>query len=81
MAKLLRRPTKVVCFYCNSKVDPKDPRHFKCHVCGCMNHYDANGEIMSDEPAMHDEKMNMKSFAKRGTYSLISLFAMCSTPK
>ena len=66
MAKLLRRPTRVVCFYCNTQVDPKDPRNFRCSACGCWNRYDASGEIMSDEPAMHDEKMNARSFAKRG---------------
>ncbi|KAG6381036.1 hypothetical protein JVT61DRAFT_5432 [Boletus reticuloceps] len=34
--------------------------------------FDANGEIMSDEPAMHDENLNASSFAKRGLSSLHS---------
>ncbi|KAF7796396.1 hypothetical protein EIP86_007573 [Pleurotus ostreatoroseus] len=66
MSKLLRRPTRIECFYCGTQADPRDPRTFRCHACGCWNRYDARGEIMSDEPAMHDEKMNMRSFAKRG---------------
>ncbi|KAJ3551447.1 hypothetical protein NM688_g4696 [Phlebia brevispora] len=67
MPTLLRRPTRVVCFYCNTQVDPRDPRNFRCLECGCWNRYDKNGEIMSDEPAMHDEKLNVKSFAKRAS--------------
>lgn len=71
MSKLLRRPTRVECFYCSTQLDPRNPRNFRCYACGCWNRYDANGEIMSDEPAMHDEKMNMRSFAKRGEHALI----------
>lgn len=66
MSGLLRRPTKVICFFCQSEVQPRDPRSFRCSQCSCWNRYDARGEIVSDEPAMHDESMNTRSFAKRG---------------
>lgn len=73
MSKLLRRPTRQTCFFCNSEVLPKDPRSFRCPQCGCWNRYDANGEIMSDDPAMHDESLNTRSFAKRGSRPCNSL--------
>lgn len=73
MSKLLRRPTRVECFYCQSQVDPRDPRSFRCPECHCWNRYDAHGEIISDEPAMHDENLNSKSFARRGMSAYIHL--------
>ena len=68
MAPLLRRATRVSCFFCQSALDPppQNPRSFVCPQCACWNRYDARGDIMSDEPAMHDESLNRKSFAKRG---------------
>lgn len=56
------------CFFCQSHINPppRDSRNFKCPHCQCWNRYDARGEIISDEPAMHDAGMNAKSFAKRG---------------
>ena len=64
----LRRTTPT-CFYCLSAPSPTpvDPRAFRCPHCGCWNRYDANGEILSDEPAMHDENLNTASFARRGS--------------
>ncbi len=38
-------------------------------ACKCWNRYAANNEIISDEPAMHDENLNARSFAKRGVCS------------
>ncbi|KAG9314228.1 hypothetical protein JVU11DRAFT_5015 [Chiua virens] len=65
--RFLRRSSTFACFFClSTPSSPLDPRSFRCPHCGCWNRYDANGEIMSDEPAMHDEKMNASSFAKRG---------------
>ncbi|EPQ60514.1 hypothetical protein GLOTRDRAFT_68209 [Gloeophyllum trabeum ATCC 11539] len=71
MAPLLRRPTSVTCFFCNSAITPlpQNPRNFRCPHCTCWNRYDAHGEIMSDEPAMHDETLNKKSFSKRASPS------------
>lgn len=68
MAPLLRRATRVSCFFCQSAPDPPplNPRSFVCPQCACWNRYDARGDIMSDEPAMHDESLNRRSFAKRG---------------
>ena len=56
------------CFFCQSHINPspRDPRNFKCPHCQCWNRYDTRGEIISDEPAMHEPGMNTKSFARRG---------------
>jgi hypothetical protein len=64
----LKRTSNLTCFFCQSTLSPTpiNPRSFRCPHCSCWNRYDTNGEIMSDEPAMHDEKLNTKSFAKRG---------------
>ncbi|KAH8099413.1 Ima1 N-terminal domain-containing protein [Cristinia sonorae] len=66
MSKLLRRHTRVACFFCQSEANPRDPRAFICASCHCWNRYDSNGELISDEPAMHDERLNARSFARRG---------------
>ena len=68
MPPIFRHASSTVCFFCRSTIKPAppDPRSFRCSHCDCWNRYDANGEIMSDEPAMHDESLNSKSFAKRG---------------
>jgi hypothetical protein len=65
----LRRTGNLTCFFCLSAVSPApaDARSYRCPHCGCRNRFDANGEILSDEPAMHDEKLNATSFAKRGS--------------
>jgi len=64
----LRRASNLTCFFCLSAVSPApvDTRSYRCPHCGCWNRFDPNGEILSDEPAMHDEKLNASSFAKRG---------------
>lgn len=69
MSKLFRRNSTVSCFFCNSSITPlpRNPRSFRCPHCDCWNRYDTSGEIISDEPSMHDENLNAKSFAKRGT--------------
>ncbi|KII93775.1 hypothetical protein PLICRDRAFT_101031 [Plicaturopsis crispa FD-325 SS-3] len=66
-----RRPSNVSCFFCQSTVSPmpQNPRSFRCPHCSCWNRYDAHGEIMSDEPAMHEESLNVRSFAKRASPS------------
>ncbi|KDQ63445.1 hypothetical protein JAAARDRAFT_120821 [Jaapia argillacea MUCL 33604] len=71
MASLIRRPTSVSCFFCNTPIVPlpQNPRSFRCPHCQCWNRFDANGDIMSDEPAMHDEALNARSFAKRASPS------------
>lgn len=68
----LFRPSQVSCFFCQQSISPlpRDPRSFRCPHCTCLNRYDSNGEIMSDEPAMHDEALNSRSFAKRGERTL-----------
>ncbi|KAI0316624.1 Ima1 N-terminal domain-containing protein [Amylostereum chailletii] len=69
MSTLLRRPPRVTCFFCQTSLSPapQNPTSFLCPHCSCWNRYDANGEIMSDDPAMHDETLNNKSFARRAS--------------
>jgi hypothetical protein len=64
----LFRPPQISCFFCQQAISPapRDPRAFRCPHCTCLNRYDSQGEILSDEPAMHDETLNSRSFAKRG---------------
>jgi hypothetical protein len=63
------------CFFCHSTVsNPRDPSNFRCTTCGCLNRYDAFGEIVSSEPAMFDETLNSRSFSRRGP-----LFAMSTS--
>ncbi|KAF9479720.1 hypothetical protein BDN70DRAFT_858067 [Pholiota conissans] len=70
MPALFRRHSNVQCFFCQSPIPfPADIRNFKCSACGCWNRYDEKGEIVSDEPAMHEERLNSKSFAKRASPS------------
>ncbi|KAH7912996.1 Ima1 N-terminal domain-containing protein [Hygrophoropsis aurantiaca] len=71
MPPFFRRSSNVSCFFCQSSITPSpaNPRSFRCPHCSCLNRFDANGEILSDEPAMHDEAMNAKSFAKRASPS------------
>jgi hypothetical protein len=67
MSALFRRHSNVQCFFCNSTIPiPQNPRNFRCSACGCWNRYNEKGEILSDDPAMHQEHLNRKSFAKRG---------------
>ncbi|KAF8560218.1 hypothetical protein OG21DRAFT_1452054 [Imleria badia] len=65
----LRRTGNLTCFFCLSAVGSAlvDTRSYRCPHCGCWNRFDANGEIISDEPAMHDENLNATSFAKRAS--------------
>ena len=74
MRTLLRRPTRALCFFCQTSISPPPPQplSFLCPHCACWNHYDANGNILSDDPAMHDESLNGRSFARRGASSLSS---------
>ncbi|CAA7258632.1 unnamed protein product [Cyclocybe aegerita] len=66
MPALFRRQSNIQCFFCNSAIPiPVNTRNFKCPSCACWNRYDERGEIISDEPAMHDEHLNSRSFAKR----------------
>ncbi|KAH9950432.1 Ima1 N-terminal domain-containing protein [Amylocystis lapponica] len=69
MSKIFRQHSAVSCFYCQSTISPipRNPRSFRCPHCDCWNRYDATGEIVSDEPAMHDENMNTRSFARRAS--------------
>lgn len=64
---------QTTCFFCQSHINPppRDPRNFKCPHCQCWNRYDARGEIISDEPAMHEAGLNAKSFARRGELLLL----------
>ena len=66
MPTLFRRHSNIQCFFCQSPDLYLNPHNFKCTSCGCWNRYDNHGEIISDEPAMHEEHLNFKSFAKRG---------------
>ena len=66
MPTLFRRHSNIQCFFCQSQGLHLNPHNFKCTSCGCWNRYDNHGEIISDEPAMHEEHLNSKSFAKRG---------------
>ncbi|PPQ63003.1 hypothetical protein CVT24_006109 [Panaeolus cyanescens] len=76
MSKLFRRHSNLQCFFCQSSVSfPLNVRDFKCPECSCWNRYDSKGEIISDEPAMHDEAMNYLSFAKRGSLYCCSIMA------
>ncbi|KAF9455088.1 hypothetical protein P691DRAFT_792180 [Macrolepiota fuliginosa MF-IS2] len=69
MPPLFRRHSNIICFFCQTPASPlpKNPRNFRCTTCSCWNRYDANGEILSDEPAMHDETLNKQSFARRAS--------------
>ncbi|KAH8998834.1 Ima1 N-terminal domain-containing protein [Lactarius hatsudake] len=69
MTALLLRQPRTLCFFCQSLVSPPPPQplSFLCPHCGCWNRYDANGDILSDDPAMHDEALNLKSFARRAS--------------
>ncbi|PPQ64508.1 hypothetical protein CVT26_002047 [Gymnopilus dilepis] len=68
MPALFRRQSNIQCFFCQSPLPiPANIRNFKCSSCGCWNRYDERGEIISDEPAMHQEHLNSKSFAKRAS--------------
>ncbi|KAJ7492776.1 Ima1 N-terminal domain-containing protein [Mycena latifolia] len=65
---LRRRSNNVTCYFCNSASLPRDPTHFRCPYCNCLNRW-VDGNIVSDEPAMHDENLNSKAFSKRGAPS------------
>ncbi|KAN0121670.1 Ima1 N-terminal domain containing protein [Russula decolorans] len=69
MSTFLRRTTPTVCFFCQTTISPPPPQplSFNCPHCSCWNHYDANGDILSDDPAMHDETLNRRSFARRAS--------------
>ncbi|KAI6162079.1 Ima1 N-terminal domain-containing protein [Pisolithus thermaeus] len=69
----------VSCFFCQSRVTPNDLRSFRCPQCNCWNRYDANGEIMSDEPAMHDETLNATSNRFPSTYATGQFCHTCQT--
>ncbi|KDR85360.1 hypothetical protein GALMADRAFT_54086 [Galerina marginata CBS 339.88] len=70
MPALFRRQSNIQCFFCRSPIHiPVNLRNFKCPSCACWNRYDEKGEIISDEPAMHEEAMNSRSFAKRASPS------------
>jgi hypothetical protein len=75
MGTFLRRTTPTVCFFCQTTISPPPPQplSFHCPYCSCWNHYDPNGDILSDDPAMHDESLNRRSFARRGPSSLSSI--------
>ena len=75
MSALLLRQPRTLCFFCQSLISPppKQPLSFFCPHCRCWNRYDDNGDILSDEPAMHDENLNRKSFARRGAHSLFCI--------
>ncbi|KAJ7706350.1 Ima1 N-terminal domain-containing protein [Mycena rosella] len=66
---MLRRRSNVSCFFCNSAISlPRDPTNFRCPYCNCLNRW-VDGNIVSDEPAMHDENLNSRAFSKRGAPS------------
>ncbi|KAI1788778.1 Ima1 N-terminal domain-containing protein [Ganoderma leucocontextum] len=69
MSGLFKQPSAVFCFYCQSGVTPipRNPRLFQCPHCDCWNSYNAKGEIVSDDPAMHEENCNTSSFARRAS--------------
>jgi Ima1 N-terminal domain len=80
MSRLLRRKTRIVCFFCQTTISPPplQPLSFLCPHCTCWNRYDLNGDILSDDPAMHDETLNRKSFARRGASCLSSCLSSLS---
>ncbi|KAF8213217.1 Ima1 N-terminal domain-containing protein [Mycena galopus ATCC 62051] len=62
---MLRRRSNISCYFCNSPISlPKDPTNCKfiCPYCNCLNRW-VNGQIVSDEPAMHDESLNPRAFS------------------
>ncbi|KAH9937043.1 Ima1 N-terminal domain-containing protein [Fomitopsis serialis] len=69
MSKIFKQHSSVICFFCQSIISPipRNPRSFRCPHCDCWNRFDPNGEIISDEPAMHDENLNTQSFARRAS--------------
>ncbi|EGO30539.1 hypothetical protein SERLADRAFT_454848 [Serpula lacrymans var. lacrymans S7.9] len=71
MPALFCRLSCVNCFFCQSSVNPlpTNLKNFRCPHCNCWNRYDASGQIMSDEPAMHDENLNKRSFSRRASPS------------
>ncbi|KAG7099033.1 hypothetical protein E1B28_000913 [Marasmius oreades] len=74
---MFRANSRVQCYFCHSSIEsPRNASNFRCSSCGCWNRYDANGEILSYEPAMHDEALNSRSFSKRASPSKNSLPTM-----
>jgi hypothetical protein len=79
---LFRKP--VECYFCGtpcpsarlsspSSASGKAGCSFRCSECQSYNRYDHKGRIISDDPAMHDESMNTRSFARRGMFRLYIL--------
>ncbi|KZT72799.1 hypothetical protein DAEQUDRAFT_808781 [Daedalea quercina L-15889] len=69
MSTIFKPHNSVTCFFCQSIISPipRNPHSFRCPHCDCWNRFDANGEILSDEPAMHEESLNAQSFARRAS--------------
>ncbi|KAJ7596871.1 Ima1 N-terminal domain-containing protein [Mycena floridula] len=81
MSLFKRRQNTVACHFCHSiHTSSSSVAHpnFRCSSCGCWNRYDSHGEILSDEPAMHDENLNARSFGKRASPSKDRLPAVFS---
>ncbi|KAL1762324.1 Ima1 N-terminal domain-containing protein [Schizophyllum commune] len=59
------------CHFCGQpqETTQRHTKDFRCRNCTCWNRFDAHGEILSSEPAMHEESMNARSFSKRASPS------------
>ncbi|OJA16235.1 hypothetical protein AZE42_00059 [Rhizopogon vesiculosus] len=81
MPPIFRHTSSITCFFCRSTIKPAppDPRSFRCPHCDCWNRYDANGEIMSDEPAMHDESLNSNKDRLPSMYGTGQFCHTCQT--
>ncbi|KAJ7630779.1 Ima1 N-terminal domain-containing protein [Roridomyces roridus] len=73
---LRHRNSNTTCFFCNSAIHAPDPRNFRvrCRSCGCQNHM-VDGSIVSDDPAMYDEKLNSGTFSTPRNDSIPSMYA------
>ncbi|KAJ7275202.1 Ima1 N-terminal domain-containing protein [Mycena haematopus] len=72
---MLRRRSNISCYFCNSAVSlPKDPTNFRCPHCNCLNRW-VDGQIVSDEPAMHDESLNSQAFSSQPKDRIPTMYA------
>ncbi|CAE6414323.1 unnamed protein product [Rhizoctonia solani] len=76
---LRRKPSTRTCHFCNTSISGAHTGDFKCPSCETWNMFDRNGRLVSDHPAMHDEALNVGSFAKRASPSKNRLPSSFST--
>ncbi|TRM60179.1 Ima1 N-terminal domain-containing protein [Schizophyllum amplum] len=68
---MFRAQKQRTCHFCGEPQESnnRNTRDFRCRNCQCWNRFDVNGEILSSEPAMHEESLNSRAFSKRASPS------------